>query len=675
MKERILSLLLRLEGLTAVRLGAYAPMVLMSAAFVLAAALSVAAANYAVRGIEYVVARDARDALAAENLDWAQVSTDGLLLTLSGEAPSEAIRFRALSTVSTVVAAERVIDEVSVAPSMDIAAPRFSLEILRNGLDVSMIGLVPASTETADIVARIEAIDPEMSVVDMLETASHPVPFGWEQAVSYGLDALALVSSSKVSVAADQVEVTGLAQSERERDEIRDKLVRDRPRGLITAINISAPRPVITPFTLRFVLDDEGGRFDACSADTLEARTTILRAGRAAGATGVLDCPIGLGSPTPRWQNGAVESLRAIGQLGAGSVTMADTDISLIVPNSVTPEAFDRAVGELENRLPDVFSLQTTRLPPSEDDTPTSDDDAREFTASRSPEGGVNLRGRLVDDRLRDAVRSLAQAEFGLPAVQMNARIDPDLPEGWPVRALLAIDVLAVLEHGEVRVRPDRIDIRGVSGDSAASDRISRKVVDKLGRGAVFNLDIAYDERFDPVAMQPTPARCERWIKEVLDEQQITFDPGSASVVAGAARVLDKIAEIVIECGRLEMEVAGHTDSQGRLETNMRLSQQRAEAVVAGLLSRGALVSDFQAKGYGPEFPIADNSTAEGREANRRIEIRLIGASAEAAQAERGEDTAEADQNGPEPVDESDLEIVVTTGAGETPRPPERPQR
>ena len=674
MKERFLSLRQRLEGLTPVRLGAYAPLVLMSVAFVLAAVLSVAAANYAVRGIEYVVARDARDALAAENLDWAQVSTDGLLLTLSGEAPSEAIRFRALSTVSTVVAAERVIDDVSVAPSMDIAAPRFSLEMLRNGLDVSMIGLIPASTETADLVARIEAIDPEISVIDMLETASHPVPFGWEQAVSYGLDALALIPASKVSIAADQVEVTGLAQSERERDDIRDKLVRDRPRGLITSINISAPRPVITPFTLRFVLDEEGGRFDACSADTLEARTTILRAGRAAGATGVLDCPIGLGSPTPRWQNGAIESLRAIGQLGAGSVTMADTDITLIVPNTVTPEAFDRAVGELENRLPDVFSLQATRLAPSEDDAPAGDD-VREFTASRSPEGGVNLRGRLIDERLRDAARSLAQAEFGLPAVQMTARIDPDLPDGWPVRALLAIDVLAVLEHGEVRVRPDRIDIRGVSGDAAASDRISRKVVDKLGRGAVFNLDISYDERFDPVAMQPTPARCERWIKDVLDEQQITFDPGSASVVSGAARVLDKIAETLIECGRLEMEVAGHTDSQGRLETNMRLSQQRAEAVIAGLLSRGALVSDFVAKGYGPEFPIADNSTADGREANRRIEIRLIGASAEAAQAERGEDLAENAQNGPEPLDESDLEIVVTSGAGETPRPPERPQR
>jgi len=250
----------------------FLPYALMSVAFVAAAIIAFSAASFAVRGIEQVVERDARDALASENLDWAQVSTDGLLLTLSGEAPSEAVRFRALSAVGGVVAAERVIDDMSVTPSTDIAAPRFSMEVLRNKLDVSMIGLVPASTDTEEIIAQIQAMDPEMSVVNMLETADHAEPHGWEQALEFGLKALSLIPSAKVSIAADQVEVAGLATSERERDDLRDRLMRDRPRGLITSIEISAPRPVITPFTLRFVVDDDGARFDACSADTSEAR-------------------------------------------------------------------------------------------------------------------------------------------------------------------------------------------------------------------------------------------------------------------------------------------------------------------------------------------------------------------------------------------------------------------
>lgn len=649
--------------------------ILMVGAFVLAAILSFAAASLAARGIEYVVEREAVSKLSEQGLGWAEVSTDGLLLTLRGEAANEAARFRALSTVSTVVAAERVMDEITVAPSMEIAAPRFSMEILRNGLEVSMIGLVPADFDSATAVSRIEAIDPEISVVNMLETASHPVPFGWEQAVSYGLDALALIPTSKISIGADQVDVTGLAASERQRDELRDKLTRDRPRGLIASVSISAPRPVITPFTLRFVIDKDGARFDACSADTTEARAAILNAARAAGAAGVLSCTIGLGSPSPRWQAGAVEAISALAKVGAGSVTLADADISLVVPNSVAAEDFDQIVGELENRLPDVFSLNSTRLAPSDDELSRSEE-VLEFVASRSQEGTVLLRGRLSDERLRDAVQSLARAEFGLPAVQMSARIDPDLPEGWPLRALLAVDTLAQMEHGMVRVRPDRFEISGVSGNAAASEEISRVLAEKLGQGAVFTLNIRYDERFDPIAMQPTPARCERWIQEILDEEQITFDPGSASIVAGAARLLDKIAETLRECGRLEMEIGGHTDSQGGLEGNMRLSQRRAEAVKAALLGRGAPVGDFVVKGFGPEFPIADNSTADGREANRRIEFRLTGASAAAAQAERGEDE-ETEGQAPDALapDEADLEIVVTEGAGDTPRPPERPQR
>lgn len=168
--------------------------------------------------------------------------------------------------------------------------------------------------------------------------------------------------------------------------------------------------------------------------------------------------------------------------------------------------------------------------------------------------------------------------------------------------------------------------------------------------------------------MQPTPARCEAWIKEILAEEQLTFDPGSSTLVADAVRVMDQIAEVLRDCGRLEMEIAGHTDSQGRLETNMRLSQQRAEAVMAALLARGIPISGFEARGYGPEFPIADNSTAAGREANRRIEFSLTGESAAAAREELGEDEPEIQ------LDEDDLEIEVTIGAEDAPRPQPRPQ-
>jgi OmpA-OmpF porin, OOP family len=648
--------------------------VISALVFVAAALLAVVMATVTVSLLERAVAREIAAKFEQDGLDWPELTTDGLLVYLSGEAGSEAERFRALSLASTVAAAERVIDQMSVKPSIAITAPRFSVEVLRNGVDVSVIGLVPQAYDIDALVRQIEAIGNEVSVVNMLESADYPVPFGWEQAVEFGLVALSMVPVSKISIAPDQVEIFGLAESTRERDDFRTRLTRARPRGLITNIDISAPRPAISPFTLRFVRDADGARFDACSADSVEVRAAILQAARQSGAEGVLECLIGLGSPSPRWQAAVVAAIRTVGDLGAGSVTFSDTDVSLVVPGSVAIDAFDTAVGNLKARLPETFSLQATRLLPEAD---SATDPDVEFVAALDEQGAVTLRGRLTDERLSGAVQALARSAFGMGAVDMQVNVDPDTPEGWPVRALLAVDVLARLEHGRVRLRPGQIDVTGVTGDKEASDKLSALLAEKLGQGAVFNLNLTYDERFDPATRIPTPARCEAWIAEILAKEQITFDPGSATIVAGARDVMDAIAEVLRTCGRIEMEVGGHTDSQGRLESNMRLSQSRAEAVIAGLLARGVPVSDLVAKGYGPEFPIADNGTASGREANRRIEFRLTGASAEAARAEAGLPVTATDAAAAasEPLDESALEITARPAVADTPRPKPRPAR
>ena len=102
------------------------------------------------------------------------------------------------------------------------------------------------------------------------------------------------------------------------------------------------------------------------------------------------------------------------------------------------------------------------------------------------------------------------------------------------------------------------------------------------------------------------------------------FRPGSTEIEAASQGVLDAIAEILKECPDTPFEIQGHTDSQGREEMNRSLSQQRAEAVLSGLLARRILVTGITAKGYGEDQPIADNQTEIGRAANRRIAFRLM---------------------------------------------------
>ena len=112
--------------------------------------------------------------------------------------------------------------------------------------------------------------------------------------------------------------------------------------------------------------------------------------------------------------------------------------------------------------------------------------------------------------------------------------------------------------------------------------------------------------------------------KHILAEAKIVFEPGSATITREGAPTLDRIADTLRECPDVPMLVAGHTDSQGRDEMNLALSESRAQSVVMALLDRRVLTSNLVAKGFGESRPVADNDTEEGREANRRIEFSLL---------------------------------------------------
>lgn len=108
---------------------------------------------------------------------------------------------------------------------------------------------------------------------------------------------------------------------------------------------------------------------------------------------------------------------------------------------------------------------------------------------------------------------------------------------------------------------------------------------------------------------------------EDLDLQGITFESGSADITPDGQAVLDEVIAILTAEIGVRVEVGGHTDNAGGAASNQRLSQARAESVVASLVDGGVDESILTAVGYGEEQPIADNATAEGREQNRRIEF------------------------------------------------------
>ena len=106
--------------------------------------------------------------------------------------------------------------------------------------------------------------------------------------------------------------------------------------------------------------------------------------------------------------------------------------------------------------------------------------------------------------------------------------------------------------------------------------------------------------------------------------ERIIFAPSSAVINEDSARLLDRIAEIMLACPSTQFRIEGHTDSQGSESVNLAISTARAESVLDALLIRGVFLNRMEARGFGEASPIADNDTETGRALNRRIEFSAI---------------------------------------------------
>lgn len=104
----------------------------------------------------------------------------------------------------------------------------------------------------------------------------------------------------------------------------------------------------------------------------------------------------------------------------------------------------------------------------------------------------------------------------------------------------------------------------------------------------------------------------------------ITFATNSADLNAGFYDVLNSVGLVLDEFEQTVVEVAGHTDSTGTDAYNQQLSERRAASVASYLGTRGVLRDRFIEVGMGEARPVADNSTDDGRQANRRVEITLV---------------------------------------------------
>jgi len=123
----------------------------------------------------------------------------------------------------------------------------------------------------------------------------------------------------------------------------------------------------------------------------------------------------------------------------------------------------------------------------------------------------------------------------------------------------------------------------------------------------------------------PPPARVVLTDSNIQIMDKVQFETGSDKLLPVSYPLLDQVADVMVGNPQIELvEIQGHTDSTGSAAINRTLSKGRAESVRKYLAGKGVAKGRLTAKGFGPDVPLADNGTSEGRDINRRVEFKIV---------------------------------------------------
>ncbi len=106
--------------------------------------------------------------------------------------------------------------------------------------------------------------------------------------------------------------------------------------------------------------------------------------------------------------------------------------------------------------------------------------------------------------------------------------------------------------------------------------------------------------------------------------KDLLFDTGKSTIQKNSYKSIDDLAALLLNRKAMVIEISGHTDNVGTPADNLKLSQNRANSVRNYLISKGIEANRITAVGYGDTKPVADNATPQGKQMNRRTEVKII---------------------------------------------------
>jgi len=209
--------------------------------------------------------------------------------------------------------------------------------------------------------------------------------------------------------------------------------------------------------------------------------------------------------------------------------------------------------------------------------------------------------------------------------VEVLEGLEPE--DDWIGTVVALVGALAAgLDEGSVTVNPAGEVV--TTAGKAETRQVKRDLSD-ASEGLIVALGAEGFDVTDGVLGPPKPPaptkaeveELERTLAELIEGKVVEFEFASDQLTPAGIALLDELLVPLVEFSAVPVEIAGHADAQGSPDRNLDLSRRRAQAVLDYFVSRGEDPERFLAVGYGDTRPIADNSTEEGRQKNRRIEF------------------------------------------------------
>ena len=195
--------------------------------------------------------------------------------------------------------------------------------------------------------------------------------------------------------------------------------------------------------------------------------------------------------------------------------------------------------------------------------------------------------------------------------IQGNLELGAGAPENWQQIINTSLQQLLKLKQGNLEITNRSLYFAGQIPHSAKRDEIVQN----------FSHYKQYKKTLNIFASDENNIICQAKFKKLLDNSNVKFTSGKATLDKASHPLLTKLANIAVLCSQSKISIEGHTDNLGSEAANLKLSQQRAQAVVNWLFQQGIAEQQLSAIGHGSQTPIADNDTEEGRAMNRRIEF------------------------------------------------------